>query len=226
MSQTISASALDSLKDTLTRRANKCISLSYPLLSAGEFFIAGSCISSSTVNDIDVFPVGEKEFPISFKDILSNTPSAVTVKSPTVGNPPIQFCKFRKPNLDSLLLSFDFSHVQAGAHIREGDVVSASHTDAYISYRLSSVVTYTRSEYPLSSLFRLVKYYKRGDIGRESSGLIISIMSAIVRRGFSNYEDFKRQLDAVDLGLIPEEIENLEREDLLSFFEALRKGAD
>ena len=213
---TTTFSYLDSLTDTLYRRANKCIKLASPHLSKGEYYLAGSCIASSIVNDIDVFPVID-EYLIPSENVIIKTPSATTIKN----DPPIQFCTHKKSSLKELIESFDFSHVQAGVRILNGEVVCAAWTDAYLAYRLTSVVQFTGTDYPLSSLFRLFKYYKRGDVGKESAGLTISIVAAIVKRGFNGYEDFKRQLDAVDLELIPEEIDNLVQEDLRTFFNLL-----
>lgn len=63
------------------------------------------------------------------------------------------------------------------------------------------------SEYPLSSLIRLVKYAKRGlyPKRRDYTADILRILTAIIERGYSGYEDFKDQLDAIDLGYEGEE---------------------
>ncbi len=209
----------EALRDTLTRRAVKCVKLAVSHLSEGEFYIAGSCIASDIIRDIDVFPAS-LDYRIPAENVLSKTSNAVTIKN----DPPIQFCSFKKNSLKELLESFDFSHVQAGAHIRDGSIISVGYTDKYVSYRLTQISQFTGTEYPLSSLFRLLKYHKRDEIKKESAGMIISIVGAVVKRGFNGYEDFKKQLDAVDLGLVPEEIDNLTREDLLSFFRVLDKS--
>ena len=66
---TNTAPYFDALSDTLARRANKCIKLASPHLSKGEYYIAGSCIASSVVNDIDVFPVTD-EYLIPIDNVL------------------------------------------------------------------------------------------------------------------------------------------------------------
>ncbi len=67
------------------------------------------------------------------------------------------------------------------------------------------------SEYPLSSLIRLVKYAKRGlyPARRDYLADMLRILTAVVERGYSDYEDFKDQLDAIDLNYEGEEVAGL-----------------
>ena len=51
----------------------------------------------------------------------------------------------------------------------------------------------------------------------------LKVLRDIVSRGFTDYEDFKDQLDAVDLGLLPEDIKQLDNDVLMDLFELLRK---
>lgn len=159
----ISDTTIDSLKDKLSRRARKCINLSKPYLSKGEFYIAGSCIASDTIRDVDVYPVQGSDFIIpsgkSVK-IITKTPNAKTIEAAIPTNPPVQFCTYNKPSLSALVDSFDFSHVQAGVYIKDSSVESVYFSENYLLYRLTSIVSFHGSEYPLSSLFRLLKYFE------------------------------------------------------------------
>ena len=87
---------------------------------------------------------------------------------------------------------------------------------------------FTSSDYPLSSLIRLQKYVERGKFaGKSWIWDAIKILTAIIRRGFEDYEDFKDQLDAVDLGLLPEDFQGADNGGVLAdFFELLRRDTD
>jgi hypothetical protein len=135
-------------------------------------------------------------------------------------------CNFFHPSLKALVDSFDFAHIQIGAmvDIKCKCVEEIYYTEAYEKAHIIESTAYVHSEYPLSSLIRLVKYAKR-DAFAGSSYIysIITILKDIVERGFNDYEDFKEQLDAVDLGLLPEAFNELDRGVLLDLFEVLRK---
>lgn len=54
---------------------------------------------------------------------------------------------------------------------------------------------------------RVVKYAKRDVFsGRSYVTSLINILVDVIKRGFEDYNDFKDQLDAVDLGLVDEDI--------------------
>jgi hypothetical protein len=53
---------------------------------------------------------------------------------------------------------------------------------------------------------------------------VISALAAVVKRGFSGYDDFKDQLDAIDLGLLPDEMSEVESAPLLELYNRLNKG--
>lgn len=75
--------------------------------------------------------------------------------------------------------------------------------DAWVEYRITRQSTYTGSEYPLSSLIRLNKYVKRDIIkGKSYTIEVLKILNDIIKRGYTDYRDFKNQLDAVDLLLL------------------------
>jgi len=78
----------------------------------------------------------------------------------------------------------------------------------WASSKLTGEINYTGSNYPLSSLIRLPKYLikkksppsqtlPRADYIR----LLIPILNDLIQRGFKSKEDFKDQLDAVDISL-------------------------
>jgi hypothetical protein len=70
---------------------------------------------------------------------------------------------------------------------------------------------------------RLTKYAKRDHFpGRAYIPSIINILMDIIRRGFTSYDDFKDQLDAVDLGLVEKDLRGC---DLRGLFDLLNKGA-
>lgn len=207
------------LINTLTHRAIKCVRLAKPYLDKGDYFIAGSCVSTDNANDIDIYPAGDLEFIIpSANRVHTASLNAVTIDN----NPPLQFCRYKKPDLTSLINSFDFSHVQAGAHICNKEVKSVAWTDSYLYAGASRASDFEGSEYPLSSAIRLLKYHKRGEISQRGAMVaMIKIIEAIVARGFKDYNDFKDQLDAVDLGLVPNDIEKIGHDGLKELFERL-----
>lgn len=212
----------DDLSDILGARAKNCINLANGRLDVGSFYLAGSAIASNKIRDIDIYPVEGEEFRIPISaTVLSQTKNTVTIKN----EPNLQFCKYIKPSLTALIESFDFSHIQAGVKIKSGEIREVKWTDAFLYSRAAQTGTFTGSDFPLASLVRLLKYYKRDDISEHSGvSCALKIVSAIVVRGFKDYEDFKDQLDAVDLGLIPEELDELDIDSLLALFDCLSKA--
>jgi hypothetical protein len=156
-----------SLESILSSRAKRCIEISNGMLSKGEYYLAGSAIASNKIRDIDVFPVEGEEFNIPKTGRIVTTKNAITIKN----EPPIQFCSYRKESLEALIRSFDFSHIQAGAHIRSGEVIAVQWTEEFLYAKASNSSSFVGSEYPLSSLVRLPKYFKRGEI--QQSALIV-----------------------------------------------------
>lgn len=79
---------------------------------------------------------------------------------------------------------------------------SVYYTDEFVLANVVRRTTYTGSEYPLSSLVRLFKYAKRDKLTRVGvAQAAMKTMKDILARGYENYDDFKSQLDAVDLGI-------------------------
>jgi len=81
--------------------------------------------------------------------------------------------------------------------------VSLYVSEDFITSAVNKNTFYTGSEYPLSSLMRILKYIKRGEyVGRYYYNDILKIVLDIKKRGYVDYNDFKNQIDAIDLGLL------------------------
>ena len=204
-----------------------------------DFYIAGNSLNNSTPNDIDIFPSSidqfsdiESDLNQEFDKILSKTRNSITVKH---NGMTYQFCNYYHNSLKELVDSFDFSHIKIGAFIKvnedfEDDIHSFNQFYMSEEYKNSKIIgdtEYSKSEYPLSSLIRTFKYFKRGDFsGKSYMVSVISIITDIVERGFKDYKDFKDQLDAVDLGLLPDDLELFKPWDntLKRLYNSLTKG--
>lgn len=220
-------------KEHLTRRAEAiCRALSKYLRSdeTACFYMAGGCLTGR-ISDIDLFP-GSTPVPAPVPDlpVIFETRNATTYQAQDW---PIQVCRYQHNSLKELVDSFDFAHIQVGVSIEHtggegGNLVvqDVYFTDAFVDSRALGISWFTGSQYPLSSLMRAGKYYKRGDIPKGSyTRAMLDIVADIFERGFRSYDDFKDQLDAVDLGLVPEESEDISHAELLKLFEQLDRGA-
>ncbi len=184
-----------------------------------DFYIAGNSFNGDRANDIDIFPTTKDQFTSlkfnkDFDTVLSVTRNIVTVNhNGTV----YQFCNYYHDSIEGLVNSFDFAHIQIGMRIwvTENfieDPVGMNDFDLYFSdnfvqSKITGDTFFVNSNYPLSSLIRMFKYHKRGDFtGKSYVFTAIKIMMEIVNRGFIDYNGFKDQLDAVDLGLLPEDL--------------------
>lgn len=199
------------------------------LIRAGikDFYVAGNSLNKLAPNDIDIFPVSDffnRDQALKLGTIVSETKNATTVKvnvddtiqHQTVDDQneirvvgktiTIQLCNYSHDSLEKLVESFDFAHIRIGAKINvSGTVESVYYTKDYIDAKMCQSTEYIGSEYPLSSLMRAFKYAKRGDFaGNSHIFSVFKVLTDIVHRGFKNYDDFKDQLDAIDLGLVPE----------------------
>lgn len=169
------------------------------------YYIGGGSLIMDTPNDVDIFPhitatdLNERVNTVYEDKIVSRTKNATTF---IVNNTTYQLCNYTKQTSRLLAESFDFSHIQIAALISNNEVQHIDYTTNFAVSRILGTTQYVGSEYPLSSLIRLNKYSQRGLLPR---GAIIyntlNILIDIVRRGFHDYEDFKDQLDAVDLGI-------------------------
>lgn len=169
------------------------------VLVANHAIFAGSAmIPGHAVNDIDVFFYNSKDYDKAVDALSSMYKSFETVNCVTITSVvKVQLCKYIYLTRQLLIESFDFAHVQIAYDIFSQKVAYTEQAkDAFVSH----TTTFTGSEYPLSSLIRLSKYYNRGMIpGRGLIGEVLLILKAILERGFEDYEDFKDQLNAIDL---------------------------
>lgn len=209
------------LEDHFERRVKSLLNdLDINLLGIGSFYIAGSSLNPSKPRDIDIFPVGPDDFEFYLlqlrkkhnKKIISKTKNALTLK---IKDSIIQLCNYHHKSLKDLVESFDYAHVKIGALVEYWNnqilVKQIYISPDYITARTTGKTSFTGSDYPLSSLIRLFKYYNRSDhlLGNQFIFETIKILTSIINRGFTGYDDFKDQLDAVNLGLLPEKIEEL-----------------
>lgn len=188
----------------------------YELLDDRPFFLAGGSLCGDLVHDFDLYPSpvvpfnndaildGVYKNPGEYK-LLAKTRNAVTVKL-LAKDQVVQFCSYQKPSLTELVKSFDFSHIQVGIEFT-GDkepphADAVYYTDGFVLANVVRRTEYTGSEYPLSSLVRLFKYAKRDKLTRIGvARAAMKILKDVLDRGYENYDDFKSQIDAVDLGL-------------------------
>lgn len=216
------------------RRRAKWLSAKIPHFgkSPDRIFVAGGCFVRRDLSDIDVFPK-ESRWPEGMvpgeHPILSVTENAITVLG-TDKRTPVQFCNYVYPTLRDLVESFDYSHIQAGAELEWTEngwrVCGTWWSGECIDARCAADSVYLKSCYPLSSLVRLLRYYDRGDITKHNAiRSLIRVLSDIIERGFYDREDFKDQLDAVDLGLLSEEQSEMRHGELMRLFELLDQGA-
>lgn len=207
----------DEIAKTITKRAFKLdFKAVYKLIGDKPFLLAGGALCGDEVHDFDLYPDEEDGKPFDLQEVakaikdpasgatlLFESKNALTVKLNEKGQV-VQFCVYRKPSLEELVKSFDFSHIQVGIRFR-GNGCAPYHehvfyTDAFVVANVTRRTVYTGSEYPMSSLMRLFKYHKRGKLmKREAAQATMKILKDVLERGYENYEDYKKQLDAIDL---------------------------
>lgn len=150
--------------------------------------------------------------------VLFESRNALTV---CVDGKHIQFCDYvrmspsvpDKPSLSELVRSFDYTHVQVGVSftpteddkgsIRTPEADHIYYTDDYLETLITKQTKYSGTEFPTGALIRLRKYDKRGLFPLSRYRLtVLDILADIINRGFVDYEDFKAQLEAVDLRVL------------------------
>jgi len=228
---------LEQIKEKIERRIkNRLKKIDWDVFGLYEFYIAGNSINIKKPNDYDLFPVNERDFErtkdLKFSDtsyVVTSTKNALTIKH---RNKIIQFCNYHFDSLEKLVESFDFSHIKIGAKISisngEVFIIEIYISPDYIESQVVGRTWFTGSSYPLSSLMRLFKYYKKEDGVFQQQFIYesIKILNQIMQRGFEDYEDFRDQLDAVDLGLVPGDFEELAKNtDVLLKLYNLLKGS-
>ena len=135
-------------------------------------------------------------------------------------------------NLDSMLVSrvirLDDTIADTGS-LDTGEIenIKLYYTEDYVNAKLSKDSWFIGSEYPLSSLLRLNKYDSRGDISKSRQVMSsLKILERIVDRGFDSYEDFKDQIDAVDLGLLESDFDDANKRILVNLYNKLTKDVN
>jgi len=193
-------------------------------LGITHFYVGGNSLNKSPPNDIDIYPVKAFDFvaiDAHEVSVLSKTKNAVTIR---LDGTVIQFCNYHHSSLKELVDSFDYAHIQIGVEINDRNVTSVYYSDHWRNAHLLEDTWFCGSKYPLSSLIRSYKYKDRGNFaGNSHIFSVLNIIGAIVERGFTSYEDFKDQLDAVDLGLVPEEFDEVGRSQLQKLYSVLSK---
>ena len=196
------------------------------IIKENSIIVAGGAFSKERPHDYDIYP--ELGFLFTYKEntnceLLTKTKNARTYR--TKNGVIIQFCLYKKPTLIHLIKSFDFAHCQIGAiaYLEKKKIEEVTYTDAFIKSKMLNKTWFTGSDYPLSSLIRIQKYIKRGYFeGRSWMWETFKILTNILERGIIDYDDFKDQLDAIDLGLLPEELEEADFEDLMQLLKLLQ----
>lgn len=226
---------METIKDVIRERMDARLENIYSAIAIclsydyDGYFVAGNSCNAAAPHDFDIYPWGSD---FDFKGIkyriesvggyvVIETRNALTVN---INDKVIQFCNYNKHDLISLIESFDFAHIQIGVAVeiewRPGDfeddpggyersvIKHVEYTDNWQRAHMLETTWYTGSEYPLSSLIRLNKYYQRGGYAKkhEYKKDVLNILKDIILRGYKDYKDYKDQLAAVDLLLLePEE---------------------
>lgn len=187
-----------------------------PFLAEGPltmFYIAGGALVGQP-NDVDIFPCPYSAAPVFLAPVVSKTKNAITYDTEPW---PVQVCSYTADTTRELVESFDYTHIQVGAKIRATSkvcsVLDVAYTPGFILAAVSGQTKFTGSEFPLSSLLRAGKYYKRELMtSRQYTANILTAVTAVIKRGFANWEDFKNQIDAIDLGLVADDLEGTQQE--------------
>lgn len=203
----------EQIEKTIAQRIEHRMPFANKIYNAiGSFYVAGNSLNEDVPNDFDVYPVWKNQFDdirtkIGEDNVVCVTKNATTVN---IDGRSVQFCNYFKPSLTELIESFDFAHVQVGARFCKsigGTPMShVSFTPDWLVAKSTGQTFYTHSEYPISSLIRINKYIKRGNyIGKSYIRDVMLILADILNRGIKDYDDFKDQLDAIDLHLLGED---------------------
>lgn len=189
-------------------------------ISDCEFIIAGNALNNvNRSTDIDIFVLDDMQEK-NLEDALKawsvhSTRNAITYE---IGTNIVQLCKYRYGSLKGLVDSFDYSHIQIGVLIKNLVPEEVYFTEEYIEAKILGNSTYMGSKYPLSSIIRALKYKEYGELSKNR--MVMSVILAVtdlIERGVEDYDDFKDQLDAVDLGVLPSDFKDFgDRKDRLT----------
>lgn len=227
-----------SIEDVIRERMDKRLENVYSAIAIclsydyDGYYVAGNSCNAAAPHDFDIYPCGGRSFDFDgIKSRIESVGGYIVIKTRNaltvnINGKIIQFCNYRKPDLNSLIESFDFAHIQIGCKVniewRPGDFnddpggyersyikrEAVAYTVDWERAHLLETTWYTGSEYPLSSLLRTTKYFQRGAYANkhEFKKDILNIMNDIISRGYKDYHDYKDQLAAIDLLLLePEE---------------------
>ena len=182
------------------------------------FIIAGNSLNRETPHDIDIYqdaiesPYENKLFKNVAQSIdkqpdalngndtklVCRTDNAVTIRHSGVT---YQFCKYSKV-FEALIRSFDYAHVRVGVKFNIDRLTRpvVYYTSDYITYLLTGHSKYIGTDYPMSSLLRAEKYRRYEILNNHEYRLsVLRALGDMLIRGFDDYEDFKDQLNAIDL---------------------------
>jgi len=210
------------------RLENKKIFNFLNYLKLKSIYLAGNSLNASTPKDYDFFFKEIKDF-LKVEKKLKEKATIVTGNAITIilGQTTLQFCEYFKPSLKELVESFDFAHIKLGIELQKNNTWKVSEiylSEDFIKARIIGDSFYTGSDYPLASLNRLFKYYKREEISRVMKNkAFLQILINIVRRGFKNYEDFLDQIEAVDLTIPPDDFALIPRNLFIELYNLLKR---
>jgi len=191
-----------------------------------NYIIAGSSFIYSKARDIDVFPIEGEPEPGDNPPPIYTTTNAKTYR---FNDEIIQICNYRAKSVKELIGRFDFTGIQIGVEVYKDGTRKLEFTPEFVMARLFNDSVYTsKTDYPLSSLMRMHKYYNRGQMSAVTYRRnIILCLTHIIGRGFLDRDDFKNQLDAVDVAICSADDIFIPRKEfekeLDKLFELLRK---
>jgi len=189
--------------EAIVGRCRRLLDLVCPInVSVSVLWLAGSSLSDpEKASDFDFF-VGEDILlcleGLERTDALQ-TDNAWSVDWEGRSYQFIEHSRHDARTLEELIESFDFSHVQAGAEIIRGKVSKVYVSDLFVSDRAAGTSTYRSEKTPISSLFRLMKYHRRGDIPTfDARRMIVQMVCAAIRHPPASVEEARRQLSGLD----------------------------
>ena len=213
----------NAIKERLQYRINK-VKWNQIESIPSKFIIAGNSLNKERPKDFDLYPYPSDEGRAQFTKCFDDNKAKAIVRfkrahTLKIEEDIIQLCNFPQDSLEELVKSFDFAHIQIGAVVEETRVQSVYYTENYAKAKIEESTFYTGTKYPISSLIRSIKYLERGDFANKVSFRknFITILTDVVDRGFEDYGDFKDQLDAIDLAVVPE------AEEFMKLFKLLTK---
>jgi len=186
-----------------------------------NYIIAGSSLIDFKARDIDVFPIEGEPEPGNDPLPIYTTTNAKTYR---FKGEIIQICNYRARSVEELIERFDFTGIQIGVEICRDGTRRLDFTPEFVMARLLNDSIYTSTtDYPLSSLMRMNKYYNRGQMSAVTYRRnIVLCLTHLIKRGFLNRDDFKNQLDAVDVAIFADDV-FIPKKELDKLFELLRK---